>query len=174
MKELKAYKIQLLRLSYGKHQLSYEIDADFLNSFEQDILQKCNLLLELEINKGDALIEMFFSFKGVVSLNCDRSLELFESPLEFKEELFLKFGEKYEELKDGLIQIPTTMLEFDISQTVLEFLLLHLPAKRLHPKYENEEDFFYSSEDNENIDSTEEKESIDPRWAELNKLKNKK
>lgn len=174
MSKLKAYKIQLLRLGFGEHHFNFKIDDDFLSSFEQDILQNCNLSLDLDLNKGEALIELHFSFKGTSTLICDRSLETFEHPVEFKDELFLKFGETYEELNDNLIQIPSTLSEFDISQVVLEYIILHLPAKRLHPKYKDDEDFFYSSEDNENTEIIEEKENIDPRWAELIKLKNKK
>jgi len=63
----------------------------------------------------------------------------------------------------------------DMSQYIYEFISMGIPMKKLHPKYNNEnqnndEQLFYSStvDDSQTVKN---KEEIDPRWEALKKLK---
>lgn len=73
----------------------------------------------------------------------------------------------------------------NVAQLIYEFILLGLPAKKIHPDYKNElddeDDFdteggfiFLDDESDETEDSNEEESKpVDPRWEQLLKLKNK-
>jgi uncharacterized metal-binding protein YceD (DUF177 family) len=77
----------------------------------------------------------------------------------------------------------------NVAQLIYEFILLALPAKKIHPDYVNElddEDFegegglVYLDGENEDEDEedqseekTEQNKPVDPRWEQLFKLKNK-
>ena len=169
MKKLNAYIIHFAHLKAGNHNFDYEIDDKFLENFEQDILKNLKISVNIELKKGDALTEVNFSFEGYVTLICDRSLEEFNYPIQFNQLLFLKYGEHYEELNEELIQIPSNFQEFDISQFVFEFITLQVPLKKIHPKYNEDDDFFYSTH---NIDEALKTDNIDPIWENLKKLKN--
>ena len=170
MKKLKAYIIEFAQLSIGNHHFTYKADGELLSHFEQDVLKNIDISVNLDLKKGDALSELIFLFNGKVSLICDRSLEEFDFPLQFEQKLFLKYGDEYEELSEELIQIPFNFQEIDIAQFIFEFVFLQLPAKKIHPKYNNEEDFFFSTETRE---EEIKEDNIDPRWENLKKLKNK-
>ncbi len=176
MKNLNGFDIQLLRLRNGEHRFDYKIDDSFFALFEQDLVQNGEINLRVVLIKGDALVKLVFNFGGKVILTCDRSLEEFDYEINLEKELFLKFGETYEELNDELLQLPTSQQEFNIAQHIFEFISLQIPYRKLHPKFDEEEDFFFSTHEDEIEEEEEEKDTdeVDPRWKELLKLKDKK
>ncbi len=176
MKEKRDFNINLMRLEYGNHHFNYVIDDSFFSFFEQDLIEKGLIKTNLELIKGDALIELTFNFDGKVLLTCDRSLKQFDYAVDFERKVFLKFGEEYLELNDELIQIPSGLQEFNIAQLLFEFVTLGIPAKKIHPDFDEEEDFFFTTDEEdseEKEDSKENQGEIDPRWKELLKLKGK-
>ena len=170
-------EIDLLHLGYKTHHFEYVLNADFIASFEQDIIENANVKVNVELEKGEALVKVKFSFEGVAQLICDRSLEIFDYVLNFKKEIFLKYGEGAMELDDNLIQLDQVKPIFNIGHIMFELLILDIPKKRIHPDYRDKSDedaevkLYFSTGEEEEIEQKE--ETLDPRWKELLKLKNK-
>jgi uncharacterized metal-binding protein YceD (DUF177 family) len=125
-----------------------------------------------------------------VKLICDRSLEEFFEPLDLKEKIIFKYGEEEQEINEDVYMITRDTPKINVAQFIYEFVLLGLPAKRIHPDYRTEMDeddyegegmyayidgdTFEDEETEEEINSEkQEEESTDPRWELLKKLKNK-
>ncbi|WP_297337833.1 DUF177 domain-containing protein [Algoriphagus sp.] len=181
MKFLRGFDIEVIKFTEGIHEIDFQVDDAFLGQFEEnEIAQKGNLTARVKMNKGANLIEMEFHINGTVRLTCDRSLEEFDFPLDTREEILFKYGSEEKEIDENIIMITRDTPKVNVAQLIYEFILLAIPAKRIHPDYRNELDehedaegiFIYlDSEDSEEEDKTTNNEPVDPRWEKLKNLK---
>jgi uncharacterized metal-binding protein YceD (DUF177 family) len=125
-------------------------------------------------------MELTFHVQGSVELTCDRSLELFWHPLSFTERMIYKYGSREEELDDLVMMITRDTPSINVAQLLYEFILLALPAKKIHPNWREEQEddsseggFVYldQEQEEESFGVEPEKKVIDPRWEQLLKLK---
>ncbi|WP_338223112.1 DUF177 domain-containing protein [Algoriphagus confluentis] len=189
MKFLKTFDIEVIKFKEGQHEFDFEINEIFFRHFEDnEILDKGNLTVRVLMDKGPNLIELEFQIQGTVELTCDRSLEVFDYELETSEVMIYKYGPIEQEIDENVSMITRDTPSINVAQLIYEFILLALPAKKIHPDHRNEldeEDYdveggfvYIQSEEEENLEEsseTEENESkpVDPRWEQLLKLKNK-
>lgn len=190
MKFWKTFDIEVIKFKEGRHEFDFEIEDKFFQNFgENELLERGNLTIRVIMNKGVNLIELTFEIKGTVQLTCDRSLEQFDHPLDITEKMIYKFGSEEQEIDENVYMITRDTPAINVAQLIYEFILLALPAKKIHPDYRNEldeEDFegegglvYLDGEfedEAENAEPEEEKEEtkpIDPRWEQLLKIKNK-
>ena len=166
------YEIQVFNLKNQEYSYQYKIDKEFFLLFEDSLIE--NGLCEVSINlvKSETMINLEFKIQGQIELECDRSLEKFDYPINAVRRLILKFGQEEEELSDELAIISKDRHSIDMSQYLYEFIGLEVPMKKLHPRYsddeENENLLLYSTEDKE--EEKTENEEIDPRWLKLKNL----
>ena len=189
MKFLRNYNIDIIKLKDGKHTFQFEVGDDFFNYFKaDDWIKGSKITVNAILNKTAAVIEADFKFSGTVRLTCDRSLEEFDHPLNFTEKVIYKYGPIEQEISEDVLMITRESPSINIAQLIYEFILLAIPAKKIHPDYVEEmedEDFeeegylvYLSDElDNEENEELEEEDNsdkpVDPRWEILNKLKKK-
>jgi len=134
----------------------------------------------VKLIKTETIIQLFFDINGCIELECDRSLELFDFPINLKQKLFLKFGEADEYINDELEVIASNKDRINISQYIYEYISLAIPLKKIHPKFQDSEidgelTLVYSSliEEGE-VEDLEEGKIKDSRWSALEKLGFKK
>ncbi|TDQ18690.1 uncharacterized metal-binding protein YceD (DUF177 family) [Algoriphagus boseongensis] len=190
MKFWKTFDIEVIKFREGQHEIDFEIGDSFFQHFEDnEILEKGNLTTRVIMDKGVNVIELTFHIQGTVQLTCDRSLEVFDHPLDITEKMIYKYGSEEQEIDENVYMITRDTPSINVAQLIYEYILLALPAKKIHPDYRNELDdedfdgeggFVYFDEDQEEFeeeeDVKEEEETpkpIDPRWEQLLKLKNK-
>lgn len=177
------FGINIFSLKIGNHEFDYEIDGDFLKVFNPDLVEEAKIDVLLELRKSETMLEAHFSIKGTVELTCDRSLEVYSDEVEIQKRMFFKFGDQAEVLSDEIEIIPYNQHELDVSHLIYEFIAISIPMKKLHPKFEDEEQegefesLFYTSKDSspqEEDSSTESDEDddnkIDPRWEALKNI----
>jgi len=171
MDGLKIYDIDIAKLKNGNYPFQYEISDDFFSLFDYSLLKKGQLDVSLDLLKKDSFIELFFNLNGMVELICDRSLDLFDYPLNFEEQIILKYGDRQEEMAVNVEMIPENTQSINVAKNILDIVTLALPMKKLHPKYrqssETNDELIYSS-DSEKTNM----EEVDPRWQVLKNLKN--
>jgi len=162
------YNIDIFKLANKSHQYNFVFDDSFFGLFEGALIGKGNGNIVLNLLKSDTFIELKFEITGKVELVCDRSLELFWFDFDLKNKLLLKFGDDWEEISDEILMMPRNEQRVNVAQYIYEFIGVSIPMKKLHPKFndeEEEDEFIYSSDDsNENV-------STDPRWKKLKDLK---
>nr|WP_280867308.1 DUF177 domain-containing protein [Lunatimonas salinarum] len=134
---------------------------------------KANVVLK----KQAGVIEAWFEINGTVVLTCDRSLDEYDQPLNIRERILYKYGPEEGELNEEIYLITNETAQINVAQFIYEFILLSVPAKRLHPRYQDEA---FDDEDSEGTmvyssaaeESDEElKPANNPLWEELKKLK---
>jgi len=191
VKFLRTFDIEVIKFLEGKHEIDFEIGKEFFQHFEDnELLDEGHLTVRVLMDKGANLIEMEFLISGEVKLICDRSLEEFFEPLDLKEKIIFKYGDEEQEINEDVYMITRDTPKVNVAQFIYEFVLLGLPAKKIHPDYRtemDEEDYegegmyayidgdtFEDEESEEEIKPEEkEEENTDPRWELLKKLKNK-
>lgn len=171
---MKEFSVNIIGLSINAHQFDYQIDDLFFKAYGQEVISLASLQAKVTLDKRETFIEADFEVNGVATLVCDRSLEPFEHPLNFKRKVIFKYGEAPQEISDEIVIITRDQESIDLGQYLYEFIILELPAKKIHPDLREEETD--SDENLKLIYSTEKKETdehneIDPRWEKLKKLK---
>ena len=172
MKGLRDYIINFGKLKLGKHEFEFTIDEDFYKHFEYSLVKKGKVDLLLTIDKQkETLLILNFAFKGYIQLECDRCLDEFEYPVNSEKKLYIKLEENVNENDDELIVLEPGAYEVDISPYIHEFITLELP---LHKSCDqggkacNPAMMDYLGHINDA------QEDIDPRWASLKNIKDKK
>ncbi|BDD03518.1 DNA-binding protein [Aureibacter tunicatorum] len=185
MKDLKDFNINIVNLKEGTHQYDFIIEDSFFKNFDHSLTDKGSLKIDLTLEKTSNVIAANFHIEGFVELICDRSLEAYEYNLKSDRKILFKFSESEQESNDEIIFLHPAVHEYNFSTLCYEFIMLEIPFKKLHPKYQDEEEWedgerlIYSSETaSEEIEEKEENksdsEAVDPRWEALKKLSNNK
>ncbi|WPP48318.1 YceD family protein [Catalinimonas niigatensis] len=181
MKNLAHFDIDIYKLANKQYKYQYQIDKSFFDHFENSPVEKGDLRLEVTFDKQENLITVLFDIKGSVELECDRSLEKFDYPVEIHERVLYQYGEEEQELSDEIIIITNDTQKINVAQHIYEFIILSVPMRKIHPKYAEEENPFVEGEiifssstghGSEKDSNEEDESSVDPRWDALKNLKN--
>lgn len=173
MKQLRAFKIDIFGLSNNPHSFDFSFDDSFFAEFEDSLVSKGKGTCHVDLMKSDSMITLDLAIEGVIELECDRSLELFDFPISTKNEVIFKYGDEQKELSEDVFVITKDQQEINIGEFLYEFIMLEVPMKKLHPKFQSDDDnesdeLIYSDE------SDDKEEGIDPRWEALKSLKEDK
>ena len=180
MKELQKYNISISSLEDKSYAFDFESGDAFFEAMEQELIQHGSFKTHLVLTKSSSMIQLDFHILGTVGLICDRSLDSFDEPIDIREQLFLKFSDREEELTDEIELILWETQHINIARYLFDFIVLSLPMKKLHPRFREEETdedeeqegkVVYRSEPLGPDDETAEP-PIDPRWEALRKLNN--
>ncbi len=183
MEQIYSLRIPIVGLKNQAYQYSYQISENFFKQYFEDTIPNGNIKVKLALQKSETMIQTIIKLNGTLTLICDRSLDEFEEELNVEEKMIYKFGEKAEVQDIGLEIIPHKAHEINFEETIYELIGLALPIKKLHPRFrdenidnhDDEQDSFlvYSSDNNQTKKEENQDELIDPRWANLSKLKEK-
>ncbi len=168
------FKVNIIGLSLKSHRFDYSFGDDFFKIYGTSLLEGGQFDAEITLDKGETLIEANFHIRGLAHLVCDRSLEPFDLPMNIDRRILFKYGEEEKELSEEIVLITREQSKLDLGQFLYELITVDLPMKRLHPRFqeneniENDIQLVYSSPVDE---SKKEEDTIDPRWEKLKKLK---
>lgn len=174
MSRLEPFKIDLKGLREGVSVLEFGLNDEFFESIEAPEIRRGRLHTILSIHRTDDFFELHFHITGSVIIPCDLCLEDMDQPIETDNFLMVKFGEGHLE-EDDLLTLEENEEFLDVSWFIYEFIELNIPIKHVHAPGKCDlammkvlKEFSASRRG----DGNEEK-PIDPRWAALNKIKNK-
>lgn len=183
---LREFNFLLFSLKDKTHEFSYHVQDLFFEQFEDSLIENGDFDVNIVLIKSETLLQFDFDIKGKTQLICDRSLEEFEYPMEVHSKMVFKFGEAFEEVSDELIILAQGTSELNIASWLYELIAVHIPFKKLHPKFvkevsdddffddddEEELEFVYSDE-TESSEEEEQEEGPNEMWGELKKKFNK-
>ena len=169
VKDLRAFDIDIYQLGQGEHHYEFLVTNEFFDFHSFGPVEKGDCLAKVILTKSSTLIDLTIQIKGTVELECDRSLEIFDYPLDFERKILYKFGPESQELSDEIFVIPSNTPKINIAQAIYEFIGLAIPMKKLHPRFKEES---YSEVDPMiNNETPQDDPEQDPRWDVLKKLK---
>ncbi|MCU0357835.1 MAG: DUF177 domain-containing protein [Cyclobacteriaceae bacterium] len=163
---MEAYRINIQGLSNTLHHFEFDLGKEFFGKYGTDLVAEGSLHAKVTLDKRETLIEAYFYIEGTVKLTCDRSLELFDYPLSTEQRIIFKYGQEEKEISEEVYIITHHTEQLELGQLMYEFIGLAIPMKKLHPKFQEQEQegIMYTSGD------TAAPEETDPRWEILKKL----
>lgn len=167
------YYIDVYGLKNGTHQFDFIIDNAFFSEHANSFTDKGKGITNVLLEKTENHISVTFDIDIKVELICDRSLEKFEYPINTTKTVIFKFGDEEQELDVDLFMILRDTQRLNLGQHIFDYIGLSIPLKKLHPKYNLDEEEEQDSLIFQTPISEEEETEEDPRWAALKKLKNK-
>lgn len=171
MSILSHYNIAFKGLSLGKHVFEFVVDDKFFREFDGGVVDEGTVNVRLTLEKQSSLMTFWFDIKGSVRVQCDRCLEMYDQPIESRERIFVRLGERENIEGDDLIWISPDDYQLNVAQLIYEFIGLAIPIKKVHPDDQNGN----STCDPEMIEKlnkymVREDETENPVWKDLKKL----
>ncbi|QQT26946.1 YceD family protein [Sphingobacterium spiritivorum] len=177
MKYLKQYRIPFSGLNAGKHSFDFDIEKKFFDCFEHSIVKDGNLKAQVDLQKQENMLIVHFTITGTIKLTCDICLSEFDSPIDVKERVLVKFtDENWEEDTEEVIVLSKNDYEFDIAHLLYEYINVAVPyytkcsEQGLNQSCDPEMLAKVNQIEDEEENSAE--EHIDPRWSALRNIKN--
>ena len=136
---LNTFKIDIFRLENKQYVHEFEGKDDFFEALDQELIQKGNFKSTVVLNKNETMIQMVYKITGSVELTCDRSLDLFDFPVDITQKMILKFSDHNEEITDELVLIDRNTQYINVAQDIFDFIGLQIPIKKLHPRFIKDE-----------------------------------
>ncbi|MGK7389694.1 MAG: YceD family protein [Candidatus Cyclobacteriaceae bacterium M2_1C_046] len=165
------YYIDIFGLKNGTHQFDFIIDDNFFQAHENSFSDKGKGVANVTLEKTENHVNVTLDIDVNVMLTCDRSLENFEFPIKIEKSVIFKYGEEEQELDVDLFMIEHEAQRLNLGQHIFDYIGLSIPYKKLHPRFEVDEE----KDQDELIFQTpvaeEDEKEIDPRWAALKKFK---
>ncbi|MEQ9305873.1 MAG: DUF177 domain-containing protein [Marinoscillum sp.] len=175
MKALREFQIDIFNLSHKLHEFEFKIDDRLFSLYEHSLIEKGKGTCKLQIDRSETMMTLHFTIEVKIELTCDRSLDQFDYPVETDENLIIKFGEDNYALSEEVVVIKQDTSSINVAEYIYEFIMLAVPMKKLHPRYEDTEEeqpeLIYTSQEEEPEEKSDE---IDPRWEALKNLKGNK
>jgi len=200
------YIIDYKELESGTYEIDYHIDKTFFEMFEESMVSDGNVDVHVQLKVSIAALQFRFDISGTLNVECDRCLERFDIPVEGSYDMVVKLGDKNTppDEADDFIELNIDEDTIDIRQHIYEYVILSLPARKVHPDnedgtsgcnpemlnkfvtitdeddyddtsfYDDEEgDFDGEEEQQEEMETIEEKLSKNSNWDKLKELLNK-
>ena len=136
---LNTFKIDIFRLENKQYLHEFEGNDDFFEVLDQELIQKGNFKAIVVLNKNETMIQMMYKITGSVELTCDRSLDLFDFPVDITQKMILKFSDHNEEITEELVLIDRNTQYINVAQDIFDFIGLQIPIKKLHPRFIKDE-----------------------------------
>jgi len=136
---LNTFKIDIFRLENKQYVHEFEGKDDFFEALDQELIQKGNFKSTVVLNKNETMIQMVYKITGSVELTCDRSLDLFDFPVDVTQKMILKFSDHNEEITEELVLIDRNTQYINVAQDIFDFIGLQIPIKKLHPRFIKDE-----------------------------------
>jgi uncharacterized protein len=160
--------VDITSLSPGIHHAEFAPTAED-TGLDPSTFDDLRVEVELQYHRDRILVKLRAA--ATATLTCDRTLQLYEQPVEGTYNLLFgppemvgQDGEAFEEVRP----LAPTDRELDLTDVVRDTLLLALPQRRIAPDAEDApiERSFGASDETDASD-----EPTDPRWSELEKLR---
>jgi uncharacterized metal-binding protein YceD (DUF177 family) len=170
----KEYKIPHAGLKKEVHEFSYELDESFFANFENALINKCNIQVNIKFDKRHEPYTIEVDMDGTIWSECDRCTASIPLSIHTSFIIYVKYtyDETLKETEDvEIIYIAKDDMDIDITQFLYDYAHLSIPVHKICDKPGETE---YC--DQEIVRLLEQKttdNSTDPRWAGLDKLKDK-
>ncbi len=163
------YSIPLASLKEGRYTYDFTIGDEL---FEGSEVTRGVLKADVTLDKRANLLELLIVINGQVEVICDRCLGSFMMPVSTRNKLYIKLGEEWDDDDPEMVTMGMEEHQIDMSQFFYEYILLTLPIQRIHPddeKGNSKCDPVMLKKLGEHL--TGDKESTDPRWDMLKRIK---
>ena len=164
-------KINIQGLKSGSFELNEAVDFSKINLDNEHVDMKTPFQVQMNGELFNFNYQIKLSFAGKVEFPCDRCSETFSYKIDSSVEvIYSKTDLSDDEADEDILTLDSDATEIDVTDVLLESIVLAFPMKRLHTKKCKG---VCECGANLNIDPCTCKQKIDPRWEALAELKNR-
>ncbi len=183
------FKLRLRALPFDNQVFNYHLDGDFFNQVEKTEVRSGSVDITLEVTrKTENTYILQMACKGWLVIPCDRCLDDMTLDIDTDYRLTVRHeGELLDDSRDGVLLVPETWNELDMTDLMRDTVLLTIPIVHCHPEGECDPEMMAhleehwtdiepaadgaSDEVEKPLDDDKPSDAIDPRWEALRKLK---
>ena len=136
METLGHFSIPIEGMRDGIHDRMFSIDHSFFDHFENSPIERGIFEVNLVLDKRSDLIQLNFDIKGNFDTACDRCMAPIQFPLEFENQLLIKYADTESEDVD-VIYISKDTHHINISKFLYDSICLSVPLTKVYPCREN-------------------------------------
>ncbi len=137
---MKGYSIAYKSLGSGSFDYHFDIDNEFFSGFEGSEITAGNCGVDVQLQRGESMLELDVVIEGDVVVACDRCLDDCPIAIDYEGRLIVKFSSEVEDYDGEIMWLSPAESEIDLSQYIYESIVLSLPYQRVHAEGEcNEE-----------------------------------
>ena len=129
------YSIPFKALAAGSYSYRFELDDDFFRVFGNSEISGGTGMVDAVLTKGSgSALDVEVEINASVTMPCDRCLDDFRLPVEYRGEFKVRFGdgEDNEEFDGDVMWLSEAESEIDLGHYIYESVVLSLPAQRVH------------------------------------------
>jgi uncharacterized metal-binding protein YceD (DUF177 family) len=171
---IQEYKIPHAGLKKGVHEFTYELTETFFASFENALINKCNVQVNITFDKRQEPYTIEIDLDGTIWSDCDRCTASIPVSIHATYTIYAKYtvDEAIKEMDEvEIIYIARDDQFIDITQFIYDFVHLSIPVHVICDKPGKTE--YCDMEIIGLLEKQQKEDEIDPRWADLDKLKDK-
>ncbi|HOE39788.1 MAG TPA: DUF177 domain-containing protein [Bacteroidales bacterium] len=174
---LKEYIVQLNGLDNKAYDFDFTISDDFFTNFENSQIKEASLSAHLTLTKKPDSLELEISVEGSVTLTCDRCLEEYKENINFKDTIFVEYGDKTDfDIDEDFVLLKRGENSINVAQFIYEFAHFGLPLVHYHPNDKNGKptcnpEMLKILEKYSLVEEKDE-ENVDPWLSQLSDIKN--
>ena len=131
MPKFEQYNIVLKDLPLGTTVKEFTLDDVFFGKIDSPEVQRGNVKAIVTICSKENSFELSFELNGTILISCSRCLDDMEQQISYKEDLSVKFGNRFSEENEFVI-VPETEGAINIAWFLYEFIILNIPIKHVH------------------------------------------
>lgn len=173
MCSLETFKIDLKGMKTDEMHREYTLDDAFFKALDASEVKGGALHVSVSIRKATGFFELHFHTEGTVTVPCDLCLDDMSQPIVTDNSLVAKLGPETNTEDDEVVMVDENEGMLDTSWLIYEFVALAIPIKHVHAPGKCNDAMTQKLEELSATRSGDGEDGggVDPRWAELQKLK---
>ncbi len=183
------FKLRLRSLPFDTQVFNYHLDGDFFNQVEETEVRSSSVDVTVEVTrKTEDTYVLQMVCKGWLVIPCDRCLDDMKLDVDTDYRVSVRHeGDELDDSRDGVLLVPETWTELDLTEMMRDTVLLTIPIVHCHADGECDPEMMArlgehwadtepaadgaSSEADDSLTDGESGDAVDPRWEALRKLK---
>lgn len=171
MKRENQYIISFSGLKEGIHNFNFSLDKKFFEEYPVLESSEGAINIDVILNKTSLLLTFEMIMSGYLVIRCDRCLEEFNWPVEYRGQFYIKFKEDAHDSTDEIIFLRPNETEVNLKQYFLESIASVLPLQKIHPDLDDgssgcKAEMLNLLDKHSSMDESTD-DTTDPRWAKL-------
>lgn len=130
------YTIDYQGFKAGHHHFTMPFGDDLFDIDADGEIISGSGAVEIDMERGERLMELNISIKGQICLQCDRCADEYMQDVDYSEELIVKISELSDEFNEeqhgDVIWLSPRQTVLDLKQWIYESVVLSLPIMRIH------------------------------------------